>query len=147
MAKIVDRIEVARPASLVFTYLDELERRGEWQAQILSSKRETPGPTHLGTRVTDVRRVRGGKQTVTYEVIEYDPPEKLTLRGIDGRVRPSGTITVDPLDSDRSLVTIELDFVGSGALGKIAAPIARRRAGKSVPADLRRLKARLELTA
>ena len=147
MAKIAHHIEIARPSAAVFSYLDQLERRGEWQAQILRSKRDTPGPTHVGTRITDVRRAPGGLQTVTYVITEYVPPERLAYEGVEGRVRPSGSVTIEPLDPSRSLVTIELTFVGSGVLGAITAPIARRQARNVAAADLRRLRALLELTA
>jgi hypothetical protein len=58
VATIVSSVEIARSPEDVFAYLDDLERHGEWQSQIVSSKRETDGPTGVGTRATDVRRGR-----------------------------------------------------------------------------------------
>jgi uncharacterized membrane protein len=144
VAPIVQSVEIARSPEDVFAYLDDLERHGEWQSQIVSSKRETEGPTRVGTRATDVRRVPGRTQSVTYEITEHDPPRKVTFRGVNGPVRPSGTVTVEPVGEGGSKVTIELDLLGNGLLGAIIAPLARSQARKQLPEDQRQLKERLE---
>ena len=144
MATIVHSVEIARSPDDVFAYLDDLERHGEWQSAIVSSKRETDGPTAVGTRATDVRRVPGRTQSFTYEITEHDPPHKVTFRGVNGPVRPNGTVTVEPVGEGRSKVTIELDLEGNGLLGAILAPLARSQARKQVPDDQRRLKEQLE---
>ena len=147
MAKIVNSIEIARRPEDVFAYLDDLARHDEWQDQIVSSKLVTPGPTQVGSRATDVRRMPGGKdQAVTYEITEHDPPRRASFRGVDGPVRPVGTVSVIPLDASRSRVMLELDFEGRG-IGKLLLPLVRRDAAKHVPADQQRLKERLEAGA
>lgn len=137
-------VEVERSPEDVFAYLDDLERHGEWQSNILSSKRETDGPTGVGTRATDVRRVPGRTQSVTYEITAHDPPRKFAFRGVNGPVRPVGSVTVEPVGGGGSRVTIELDFRGNGLVGAIFAPLVRRQAPKQVAEDQRRLKERLE---
>ena len=144
MGKIVESIEIARSPEDVFAYLDDVERHGEWQAQIVSSRRETEGPTRVGTRVTDVRKVPGRTQPVTWEVTEHDPPRRSSFKGVSGPVRPVGTVTVEPVGEGHSKVTLELDLQGHGLLGVVVAPLARRSASKEVPEDQRRLKERLE---
>jgi len=145
MAKIVHSIEIERPAADVFSYLDDVERHGEWQSQIVSSRRETDGPTGVGTRVTDIRRVPGGKQqSVTYEITEHDPPRRSSFRGVNGPVRPLGTVMVEPAGENRSNVTLELELLGHGLLGMALAPLARSQARKLVPENQKRLKERLE---
>jgi uncharacterized membrane protein len=148
MAPIVESIEIACTPEDVFAYLDELDRHGEWQEAIVSSKTLTDGPVRVGTRATDRRRVPGGmKVNVTYEIVEYDPPRRTRFQVINGPVRPAGTITVEPLaGGTRSRLTLELDFQGRG-IGKLVAPMARGQAKKQVPADQRRLKQRLEAGA
>jgi uncharacterized membrane protein len=141
---ITESIEIARTPDEVFAYLDQLERHGEWQEAIINVKRETEGPTRVGSRATDTRRVPGGPRDITYEITEHDPPRMVSFRGLNGPVRPVGTITVEPLDGgSRSRVTLELDLQGHG-LGKLIAPLARRDARRRVPEDQTRLKERLE---
>ena len=144
MTKIVNSIEIARSPEDVFAYIDQLERHGEWQSQIVSVQRDTEGPTRVGSRATDVRRVPIGKQSVTYEITEHDPPRKASFKGVNGPVRPVGTVTVEPGGEGRSKVTLELDLQGYGLLGMLFAPLARAQARKLVPEDQKRLKERLE---
>jgi uncharacterized protein YndB with AHSA1/START domain len=144
MTKIVHSIEIARSPEDVFAYLDQLERHGEWQSQIVSTRRETDGPTRVGTRATDVRRVPIGKQSVTYEITEHEPPRRASFKGVNGPVRPVGTVRVEPIGDGRSNLTLELDLEGHGVLGMVFAPLARSQARKLVPEDHKRLKARLE---
>jgi uncharacterized membrane protein len=147
MAPITGSIEIDRPPEEVFAYLDQLERHGEWQSQIISSKLETEGPTGVGTRATDTRKVPGGKQNVTYEITEHDAPRKSSFRGTNGPVRPVGSVTVEPAGEGRSRVTLELDLKGHGLLGPLVAVLARGQARKQVPQDQQRLKERLEAGA
>ena len=135
MAAIVESIEIARSPADVFAYVDDLSRHGEWQEAIVSTQVETEGPT-------DVRRVPGGPRPVTYEITEHDPPRRSSFRGVNGPVRPVGTITVQPAGTG-SRLTVELDLQGQG-IGKLVAPFARRQARQQVPKDQARLKERLE---
>src|SRR5919201_2524022 len=144
MAPIIESVEIARRPEDVFAYIDDLSRHAEWQPQIVNTQVETEGPTRVGSRATDTRRVPGGPRKFTYEITEHDPPRKASFRGVDGPVRPVGTVTVEPIgDGSRSRVTLRLDLQGHG-FGKLIAPLARRDARKQVPKDQARLKERLE---
>jgi len=144
MAPITHSIEINRPPEAVFTYLDQLDRHGEWQSTIVSSKLDTPGPVGVGTRATDKRKVPGGTQDVSYEITEHDPPRRAVFRGTNGPVRPVCSVTVEPVGDGRSKVTLELDLQGHGLLGMVFGPLARSQARKEVPQDQQRLKERLE---
>ena len=98
MAPIVDSIEINRSPEDVFAYVDDLGKHGEWQEQIVSVHVETDGPTRVGTRATDKRRLPGGTRDITYEITAHDPPRTSSFRGVNGPIRPAGTITVEPLD-------------------------------------------------
>lgn len=143
MAPFTAAIEIARPPEEVFAYLGDLTKLGEWQTAIEQITVETEGPTRVGTRALERRRSPAGSQQYRYEITEYDPPRQYRFRGIDGPVRPVGTVTVSSAAAGKSLVTIELDFEGHGP-GKLVAPLARRDARKSLPLDQQRLKQRLE---
>ncbi len=142
MTPITASIEIARPPEAVFAYIDDLSRHGEWQAQLREVKVETEGPTRVGSRAREKRKVPGGVREMTYEITEHDPPRRASFRGIDGPVRVVGTVTVSPLDGG-SRLSLELDFEGHG-LGKLLLPLVRSQARKEVPQDQQRLKERLE---
>jgi uncharacterized membrane protein len=144
MASIRESVEIARRPEDVFAYIDDLARHGEWQEGIVSAHVDTDGPTRVGSRSTEVRRMGKREMTMTYEVTEHDPPRTFAFRGIDGAVRVVGKGSVEPVgDGSSSRVTIELDFVGHG-FGKLLAPLARSQASKQVPKDQQLLKQRLE---
>ena len=141
---ITHTIEIARSPEDVFAYIDQLDRHGEWQSQIISSKLETDGPTRVGSKATDKRKVPGATQDVTYEITEHDPPRRAAFNGLNGPVRPVGSITIEPAGEGRSRLTLELDLRGHGLIGPLVAILARSQARKQVPADQQRLKDRLE---
>src|SRR5258705_13234369 len=98
MAQIVDSIEINRTPEDVFAYFDELGKHGEWQEEIISVHVETDGPTRVGSRATDKRRLPGGTPDINYENTEPVPPRKSSFRGVNGPIRPPRAVTVGPLE-------------------------------------------------
>ena len=139
-------IEINRPAEEVFAYLDQLDRHGEWQSSLVSARVETNGPTRVGTRVVERRKVPGGARDIPYEITRHEPPHKASFRGTAGPVRPVGTVTVDRVGRSSSRITLELDLEGHG-IGKLLAVFARRQAAKEVPQSNERFKQLLESDA
>ena len=103
-------IEINRSAEEVFAYLDQLDRHSEWQSSLVSASVETDGPTRVGTRVLERRKVPGGARDIPYQITEHEPPRKASFRGTAGPVRPVGTVTVDPVGESSSRMTTELDL-------------------------------------
>ena len=87
--------EIDRPPEEVFAYLDQPERHGEWQTEIVSASVETPGPVGVGTRVRESRKMGGREQDSSYEITEHDPPRRSAFHGLAGPVRPVGVVTVE----------------------------------------------------
>jgi uncharacterized membrane protein len=143
VAVIRDSIEINRPAAEVFAYLDQLDRHGEWQRSLLSVSVETEGPTRVGTRVIERRKVPGGARDIPYEVTAHEPPRTASFQGTAGPVRPVGKVTVEPLGESSSRMTLELELEGHG-LGKLFAILARRQAAKEVPESHEKFKELLE---
>jgi hypothetical protein len=83
--------------------------------------------------------------TMTSEIAELDPPRSWAIRGVDGPVRGNAKGRVEPVDGgDRSRVTIELELHGHG-IGKLLVPLfVKRQAEREFPANMQRLKERLE---
>lgn len=140
---ITSSIEIERPQKEVFDYLDELDKHDEWQRSLSAARVVTEGPVGVGTRVVETRQVPGGSRDVTYEITAHDPPRQSSWKGLDGPLRPVGTVTVEALGESRSRVTVEFDLEGHG-IGKLFAPFARGQARKQVPADQAKLKQILE---
>jgi uncharacterized protein YndB with AHSA1/START domain len=134
---IVSGIDIARPPDEVFAYVTDPTRFGEWQRDVVAVRVE-------GDRFTTTRRIGGVERTMTQEVVDRAPPRSWSARGVDGPVRPSATVTVEPLgDGAGSRVRIALDFEGRG-IGRPLLPAVRRQAARAAPGSYRSLKERLE---
>jgi uncharacterized protein YndB with AHSA1/START domain len=141
---ISNSIEIDRPPEDVFAYIDDLDRHGEWQDAIIKARKEPPSATRVGTRNFETRRVPGGPREFVSEIIEHDPPRRIVAGGLTGPLRPTLTLTIEPLDNgSRSRFTLEMDLSGRG-MGKVLAFFARRSAREQVPRDQARLKEILE---
>lgn len=135
--------KVDRPASEVFAYAIDPARFSEWQAGVVSGHMDG-GQGGVGARCISVRRIGGADRASTSEVVSLDPPRLWSVRGIDGPIRAAVDVTVEPIGADRSRVSIGVDFTGHG-IGKLLVPlVVRREARKEMPANLARLKERLE---
>lgn len=145
MSAISESIEINRSPEDVFAYLDDVERHGEWQDQIVAVERQSDGPLGVGSRVRETRRVPGGDRSMTYEVTEHNPPRQSSFRVLDGPVRAVGTISIEPIgDGLRSRLTIAIDFQGHGLAGRVLLPVAKGQARKQIPKDQVKLKDVLE---
>lgn len=144
MAPIVCTAEVARPVQETFAYVTDPATMPEWQQGCVRGRLDG-APTHVGSKCTTVRRIGGREREVVTEIMEYDPPRRWADRGISGPIRAKVAVTLEPIaESSGSRVTIELDFTGHG-IGKLLVPlVVRRQAASEMPANMRRLKHRLE---
>jgi uncharacterized protein YndB with AHSA1/START domain len=137
MSPIVSTFEIARPPDDVFAYVTDPTRFAEWQADVVDVR-------VAGSRFTTTRRIGRTERTMTQEITQNSPPRTWAARGIDGPIRPTASVTVEPLDDGtRSRVTITLDFEARG-IGVPLLPLVRRQARKESPMSYRNLTARLE---
>jgi uncharacterized protein YndB with AHSA1/START domain len=145
MAALSTAIEVARPPAEVFAYVTDPAKFGEWQANVTGAHIEGSGPYGPGAQCRTTRRIGFADRTVTSEITQVDPPRRWGVRGVDGPIRAMVDVVVDPINDGRgSRLTINIDFHGHG-IGKPVFPLAvRPKARREMPANLERLKQRLE---
>lgn len=144
MAPVTATAEIDRPADEVFAYATDPTRFHEWQQGVVKGGMETPGPPHVGDRCRMTRKLGGQERESTSEVTHVDPPRAWGVKGIDGPVRATVDLTVEPLTDTRSRLTISVDFEGHG-LGKVLVPtMVLPETRKEMPANLAAIKRRLE---
>ena len=144
MSPIIATAEVDRPAAEVFAYATDPTRFREWQAGVIDARMDHPGPPRTGTRCLTTRRIGGADRAVTSELTHIDPPRTWGVRGIDGPIRATVDLKVDPLTETRSRLTITVGFEGHG-IGKVLVPLlVRRQAQKEMPANVANLKRHIE---
>jgi uncharacterized protein YndB with AHSA1/START domain len=150
MPPITVSAEIDRPAEAAFAYVTDPTRFPEWQGGVVSGHMDDTGSgggTGVGARCISVRRIGGAERASTSELVRLDPPHTWAVRGLDGPIRAAVDVTVEPRGADRSTVTIAVDFTGHG-IGKVLVPLlVRRQARAEMPANIARLKERLEAGA
>ena len=144
MPPIVHSIEIDRPPEEVFSYVTDPARFAEWQYDVVSVRLDDGRPPSVGSRFTTTRRIGRAERTMTQEITEINHPRSWAAHGVAGPIRPSASISVEPLnDSTRSRVTFALDFKGHG-VGVPLIPVIRLMAAKGAPRSYKNLKKRLE---
>jgi uncharacterized protein YndB with AHSA1/START domain len=137
-------VDVDRPAEEVFAYAIDPTHFKEWQNGVVTGRMDRPGVPQVGDHCVTTRRIGGAARPSTSEVVRIDPPHAWSVRGIDGPIRASVDLDVEPLTDSRSRLTISVDFDGH-AIGKVLVPLmVRRQAAKEMPTNVQALKALLE---
>ncbi|WP_028927565.1 SRPBCC family protein [Pseudonocardia acaciae] len=145
MAPTVHTVEIARPPEEVFRFATDPSRFPEWQEDVVRVDVHGADPPGVGSRFTTTRRIGRVEHHTTQEITRLESPTGWAARGVDGPLRPSASISVEPLDGGtRSRVRFELDFEGRG-IGKLLAPeMLHRMAAKRAPDSYHNLKQLLE---
>jgi hypothetical protein len=144
MAPAIASTVVEQPAAEVFAYATDPTRFHEWQQGFIDGHLDQPVPARVGTKCLTTRRIGGVNRAVTSELTHIDALRTWGVRGIDGPIRATVDVTVEPLTETSSRLTIAVDFDGHG-IGKLLVPlIVRRQAQKEMPANVEALKRRVE---
>ncbi|MFE0704191.1 SRPBCC family protein [Streptomyces sp. NPDC058872] len=145
MPAIKQSIDIDRTPADVFTYVTDPSHLPEWQESAVSVRKVDDAPFEVGSKIAVTRRLGRREFTTTMQVMEWEPPRRWHLHGVDGPVRSDVQGTVEPLgDGERSRLTLSLDFEGRG-LGKALVPlVVRPQVRKEMPRDERTLKGILE---
>ncbi|MEM7139692.1 MAG: SRPBCC family protein [Actinomycetota bacterium] len=135
-------IDVDRSAAEVFDVIADMSRNPEWQGGMVSCTWTSEPPIGVGSTYDQVASFMGRKILTTFEVTEYDPPN---------RIRIESVVSTFPLDIVRSVAgreggcTVRAVIRGEpGGLMRLMAPMMRRQAQRSIRADYARLKQLLE---
>src|SRR4029077_12696523 len=148
MPPIVTSTEIGRPAAEVFAYATDPARFSEWQKGVVDGHMDgrgggTQAPA-VGAKCVTTRRIGGANRPATSELVHIDPPRTWGVRGLDGPIRATVHVLVQPVTVARSRLTISVDFTGRG-IGKVLVPlVVRRQARKEMPDNLAALKRRME---
>lgn len=130
MTGVVRSLEVAAPAPVTWSVVEELRRMPELSSSTVS----VDGPdrlTEVGQTFRQVVRLAGRSFTSTWELLELDPGRCLRVEGELLRgVRYGITQAVEPVDDRASRLTFTMTYdLPFGVLGRLAGRLgAERRA-------------------
>jgi hypothetical protein len=97
---------VDRPAAEVFAYATDPAYFHEWQQGLIEGHLDPPGPAQVGTKCLTTRRIGGANRVVTAELTHIDAPRAWGVQGIDGPIRATVDVTVEPLTETSSRLAI-----------------------------------------
>jgi carbon monoxide dehydrogenase subunit G len=84
MIRVEQSITIARPAEEVFAYASDPAKAPEWQGSLLEVN--TDGPLQQGTTLTETRKFLGKRIESKVMIEQFEPPQKLFGRVIEGPV-------------------------------------------------------------
>ena len=144
MAPVVASIEVDRPAEEVFSFATDPSRFHEWQKGVIAGHLDEPDEPSIGSRCVTTRRIGFADRLVTSEITTLDPPRAWGVKGVDGPIRATVDVVVEPVADSRSRLTITIGFEGHG-VGRILLPlVVAAEARKEMPQNLAKLRRQLE---
>jgi uncharacterized protein YndB with AHSA1/START domain len=133
-------IDIDRAPEDVFAALTDVGRLPDWQRSVVSAEME--GEPGVGARLRETRRLMGREVKLVSEVTEYDPPNRFTIRAIEGPIPITVTHTLEPSGGGT-----HLEVVGEASpkgVMRLAAGKMQKTAESEFRSDLERLKALLE---
>jgi uncharacterized protein YndB with AHSA1/START domain len=143
---VLTEIVIDRPCVQVAAYAADPSHAPQWYANIESVCWQTAPPVGLASRMDFVARFVGRRLAYTYEVVAFEPGQRLVMRTAQGPFPMETTYTWQPVDADHTRMTLRNRGEPSG-FGKVAGPVmaaAMRRANVKDLAALKRILERPE---
>jgi len=136
-------ILINRPAEDIFAFLNVPENHPKFVPGMLEFKQTSPGPLgRVGATVRGVRHFLGRKMELPYEITEYEPGNRLGMKGTMGPITFKDGYVLDPMgNSTRVKFWLELTLTG---LMKLARPILVLQGKTHADETLANLKSALE---
>ena len=128
----------------MFAYATDPSRFSEWQKGVVGGRMESGGAPRVGDRCLTTRRIGLADRQVASELVRFDPPHRWGVSGVDGPIRATVEVTVEPRSDANAHLTIAVDFEGHGTGRLLVSLLVRRQARREMPINLTTLKQRLE---
>jgi len=125
------------PMAEVAGYAADPANAPRWYANIAAVEWETAPPVEVGSRVAFVARFLGRRISYTYEVVEYEPRQRLVMRTAQGPFPMETTYTWAPVEGGTRM-TLRNRGTPAG-FGALAAPVIAAAVRRANQKDLRAL--------
>ena len=139
--KLTNTITINRRPAEVFAFLARFENVPLWNYAISETRKVTGCPVDVGSRYQQTRTLPSRSEE-TFEVIEFEPDRRLSIRGALGPFQGKVTYVLEAAGNDTTL-TNTMNLQPSGPL-RLLAPLAAFRVESAVAANLDTLKHILE---
>jgi uncharacterized membrane protein len=139
---VVNTVVINRPVADVYQYAADPDNAPLWYENIKSVEWKTSRPVQLGSRVDFVAQFLGRRLAYTYEVIEFAPDRRLTMRTA-GPPFPMETTYTWAEENGATRMALRNRGAPSGFAAWLA-PLMSLMVGRANKKDLALLKRRLE---
>jgi uncharacterized protein YndB with AHSA1/START domain len=141
--RFTNTITIDRTPAEVFAFLTHFENVPRWNWAISETRKSSSGTVGVGTKYIQSRTVPK-RRTETFEITEYEPDQKLSMRGQFGPFSGQATYELESM-GEATTIANAWDLESSGLL-TLAAPLAAVRIKSAVAANLEQLKKVLEVS-
>jgi carbon monoxide dehydrogenase subunit G len=133
---------VSRPLDDVFAFVEDARNRPRWDDSVENEELTSPEPIGVGTTVRTKLRSMGREYEYTWEVVEHQPPNRMTIESTSG---PFPTTLAYELEGRDGGTAVEFSVTGrpTGLL-RLLEPLIARSTQKNLDRGFARLKQALE---
>jgi uncharacterized membrane protein len=136
-------VEIARPRAEVAAYAGDPDNATAWYENIESVEWESEPPLRVGSRLAFVARFLGRRIAYTYEVLAYEPGERLVMSTAQGPFPMETTYTWSDSPTGGTVMRLRNRGTPSG-FSALVAPLMKPAIRRANRKDLARLKSLLE---
>jgi uncharacterized protein YndB with AHSA1/START domain len=143
MARAEAGVHIDRPPDEVFAFVADVTNNPSWRKNVTRAEWLDDGPMRIGRRGRQAQRVLGREWTVEAEIVEWDPPHRVTWEVRQGPVKAQSWARVEP-DGAGCMVIGGADGGFTGPIGGFLTRLAEPRMLKQAAYDFEALRKRLE---
>ena len=143
MLSVAQSVVIHRPINEVFAFVTTPENSSRWQSATVETKKITPGPVGVGTRMSHVGKFMGRRIKVTASVTEYTPNRSYRYDSLFRSTAYFLRYTFEPAKEGTKLtLDTEMELAG---LFRLLAPLVVRMTDRMYRKDLDKMKQVLEV--
>jgi hypothetical protein len=140
---VTNAIVIDRPVDVVAAYASDPAQAPVWYVNIQTVEWETPRPLRVGSRLAFVAKFMGRRMAYTYEVVDWVPGVRFTMRTSEGPFPMETTYTWELAGDSATRMTLRNRGTPVG-LGRLTAPFMAFAVRLATRKDLALLKEVLE---
>ena len=145
MARIEHSVVINRPAEEIWAFMADSANSPQWISGLVESRQVSDGPMGSGTTIRNVGRLLGRQIESTYEITEWEPYKRGSVKSTSGPIPFEGTRTFES-EGGGTRITEVVDAQIGGFL-RLAEPVIARMMKRQIEADYAKLKDLLEARA
>ncbi len=148
MPRLDSSIVIDRPIDQTFEFTTDPANETRWTTLVVESEVTSNGSYGVGSTGRTVIRFLGRVFESTWEVTEYEPPQKISFRSITGPLQYAGTETYESVDGGTRLrYVMDTRLDAPGLFGRLGDTVLARLYQRALDAQLERLRDVLESEA